>query len=67
MTIKTVKLLADLVEPTDTILDAQGEPGEVASIKRERKRLRLGLTIEFTDGRSIEVGASRYVDEVVAA
>ena len=66
--IRSVKILADLLEPGDAVIDpAAGEPGVVARIKRARKRLVLGLTIELTDGRTIEIGASKFLRQPVTS
>ena len=67
MALKTVKLLADLIEPHEAVVHPDdGTPGVVAKIKRVRKRLRIALTIELEDGRTFEIGGARFIDQVVA-
>jgi hypothetical protein len=67
MALKTVKILADLIEPNEVVVNPDDDsPGVVAKIQRVRKRLRIALTIELEDGRTFEVGGSRFIDQVVA-
>lgn len=66
--IKHVRILADLVERGDTVIDpATQEPGIVARIHRARRRLVLGLTIELVDGRTIEIGAAKFLQQPTRA
>lgn len=60
--LKNVKLLADLLEPGETVTPpGETDPGVVTRIDRFRKRLRLTLVVELDDGRTFEVGATRMV------
>ncbi len=64
--IKSIKILADLLEAGDAVVSPTDEqPGVIARIDRARKRLVIGLTIELTDGRSFEIGASKFVRQPV--
>lgn len=67
MALKTVKILADLVEPDETVVHpTDGEPGVVAAIKRTRQRLRIKLLVELDDGRTFEVSGSKFLQAVVS-
>lgn len=61
-TVKHVKILADLVEPGETVCPPDsGTPGVVAKINRFRNKLRLTLRVELDDGRSFEINASKFL------
>lgn len=64
-TVQSVRLLADLLEPGDIVEPPDGEAGIVKRVVRARKRLRLTLIIELTDGRDFEIGATRFVSTPV--
>lgn len=59
--IRKVKVLADLLEPGDEIVNA-GEVSTIEKIKRFRKRLRLVVLLELADGRTVEVNAGKFVN-----
>ena len=66
MALKTVKILADLVEPDEEVVNPDdGQPGVVSTVKRDRKRFRIKLCIELDDGRSFEVSGSRFLKMVI--
>jgi hypothetical protein len=66
MALKTVKILADLIEPDEEIVNPDDDqPGVVTSVKRERKRFRIALVIELDDGRTFEIGGSKFIQAVV--
>lgn len=66
MALKTVKILADLIEPAEQVVNPDDDqPGVVASIKRTRKRFRIALVIELDDGRTFEVGGSQFLKTVI--
>lgn len=66
--IKNLKILADLVEPGDTVIDpATDEPGVVARIRRASRRFKVQVNIELEDGRTIEIGGSKYLRQAAAS
>lgn len=63
--LKTVKILADLIEPDEEVVHpTDGEPGTVASIQRDRT-FRVRLVIELVDGRTFEVSGSQFLKMVI--
>lgn len=66
--VKSVKILADLLEPGDPVIEpSSGESGVVARIRRTAKRLRVNLLVELEDGRSFEVNATKFLRQAVGS